>query len=176
MDTSDLDKAIRKIPDFPKPGILFYDITSILMNPGAFRYCIERISRFGRELKAEAVAGVEARGFVFAAPVAEKLGLPLILVRKQGKLPGEVFRRSFALDYGEDCIEIHKADLEVPRSVLLVDDLVATGGTLRAAADIFAETGSRVAGIAAVVGLPFLDYARVLSGIPMRTLIDYHGE
>lgn len=176
MDTSDLDKAIRKIPDFPKPGILFYDITSILMDPGAFSYCIERMSRFGRELKAEAVAGVEARGFVFAAPVAEKLGVPLILVRKKGKLPGAVFRRSFALEYGEDCIEIHKADLEVPRSVLLVDDLVATGGTLRAAADIFAETGSRVAGIAAVVGLPFLDYARVLSGIPMRTLIDYHGE
>jgi adenine phosphoribosyltransferase len=176
MNRHDLDRAIRKIPDFPKPGILFYDITGILMNPEVFRSCIEEMTLRAAALKAEAVAAVEARGFLFAAPVAERLGVPLILVRKKGKLPGAVFAKSFALEYGQDTIEIHRADLETPRAVLLIDDLVATGGTLKAAADILREAGSRPVGVLAAVGLPFLRYDRVLQGLSVQTLIDYHGE
>jgi adenine phosphoribosyltransferase len=172
----DLDEAIRKIPDFPKPGILFYDITGILMKPEAFRYCVEEMTSRAADLKAEAVAAIEARGFLFAAPVAERLGVPLILVRKKGKLPGATFAKTFALEYGRDTVEIHKADLEIKRSILLIDDLVATGGTLKAAADIVREAGSRPVGVLAAVGLPFLNYSRVLQGLPVHTLIDYHGE
>ena len=176
MSDFDLDTVIRKIPDFPKPGILFYDITSILTNPEAFRWCVDRMCGLAREWNAGAVAGIEARGFLFAAPVAEKLGLPLILVRKKGKLPGPVFSRSFSLEYGQDSIEIHKADIAEPRAVMLVDDLIATGGTLKAAADILALAGSRIAGVAAAVGLPFLNYEKVLAGFPVAALQLYHGE
>jgi adenine phosphoribosyltransferase len=176
MSAYDLDAAIRKIPDFPKPGILYYDITSILVNPGAFRYCVKELAARVEQSHAEAIAAIEARGFVFAAPVAKDLGLPLVLVRKKGKLPGATVSRSFALEYGEDAIEIHKAELERRWSVFLLDDLIATGGTFRAAADIFRENGSVIAGAAAVIGLPFLKYADALPGISVHTLIDYHAE
>jgi len=172
----DLDGAIRKVPDFPKPGILFYDITSILTNPSAFRYCVDKARCFCRELKANAVAGVEARGFLFAAPLALDLGLPLMLVRKKGKLPGATYRAGFALEYGEDEIEIHKADVNPDQRILLVDDLIATGGTIKAAADLFSGAGAEVAGIFAVIGLPFLNYERALEKYRLSTLIQYHGE
>jgi adenine phosphoribosyltransferase len=172
----DLDGAIRKVPDFPRPGILFYDITSILTAPSAFKYCLDQAESFCRDLKANAVAGVEARGFLFAAPVALSLQLPLILVRKKGKLPGATYRASFALEYGEDEIEIHKADVNPDQKILLVDDLIATGGTIKAAADLFSGAGAEVSGIFAVVGLPFLNYERDLEEYKLRTLIQYHGE
>ena len=172
----DLDKAIRKVPGFPKPGILFYDITSILTSPAAFGYCVDQALSFCRDLKANAVAGIEARGFLFAAPVALSLRLPLILVRKKGKLPGETYRASFALEYGEDEIEVHKADVNPDQKILLVDDLIATGGTIKAAADLFSASGAEVVGIFAVVGLPFLNYENVLEEYKLRILIQYHGE
>ena len=172
----DLDGAIRKVPDFPKQGILFYDITSILTMPSAFKYCVDQAQVCCRDLKANAVAGVEARGFLFAAPVALGLQLPLILVRKKGKLPGATYRASFALEYGEDEIEVHKADVNPDQKILLVDDLIATGGTIKAAADLFSGAGAEVIGIFAVVGLPFLNYERELEGYKLRTLIQYHGE
>ena len=172
----DLDTAIRKVPDFPKPGILFYDLTSILTTPAAFAYCIEQAVSHCRSLQANALAGVEARGFLFAAPVAHRLGLPLILVRKKGKLPGQTYNATFTLEYGEDEIEVHKADIRGGQRVLLIDDLIATGGTIRAAADLFAAAGAEVAGIFAVVGLPFLSYRAELADYPVRTLIQYHGE
>jgi adenine phosphoribosyltransferase len=172
----DLDQAIRKVPDFPKPGILFYDITSILTNPQAFGYCIDRALSFCEEMKADTLAAVEARGFLFSAPVAHRLQLPLILVRKKGKLPGDTYRASFSLEYGEDEIEVHKADVAEGQRVLLVDDLIATGGTIKAAADLFSTAGTTVVGIFAVVGLPFLNYDEVLKDYEVRTLIKFHGE
>lgn len=172
----DLDGAIRKVPDFPKPGILFYDITSILTAPSAFKYCVDQAQVFCRDSEANTVAGVEARGFLFAAPVALSLQLPLILVRKKGKLPGATYRASFALEYGEDEIEVHKADVNPDQRILLVDDLIATGGTIKAAADLFTTAGAEVIGIFAVVGLPFLNYERELEEYKLRTLIQYHGE
>ncbi len=172
----DLDGAIRKVPDFPKKGILFYDITSILMNPSAFSYCIDRMDELYGNEKIAAVAAIEARGFIFGAACADRLHLPLLLVRKKGKLPGKTLTKRFALEYGEDEIQIHADDVPKGGRILLVDDLIATGGTLKAAAELFSEAGAVVKDIFSVVGLPFLGYEEVLSGMSIRTLIQYHGE
>ena len=171
-----LDKAIRKVKDFPKEGILFYDITSILTNPEAFSYCIDRMVELYRDSRLDAVAAAEARGFLFAAPFCERLGIPLILIRKKGKLPGETLTKTYALEYGEDSIQIHKDDVPEGGRVLLVDDLIATGGTLKAAAELLTEAGAKVAGAFGVVGLPFLNYNKVLEGLEINTLIEYHSE
>jgi adenine phosphoribosyltransferase len=172
----DLDQAIRKVPDFPKAGILFYDLTSILTDPPAFNYCIEALAESCRALGPAALVGVEARGFLFAAPVAARLGLPLLLVRKKGKLPGRRASKSFALEYGTDTIEVHADDAARFPTAVLIDDLVATGGTLEAACELLAEQGCRVKGISCVVGLPFLKYAEKLDPIRVKTLIDYRSE
>lgn len=183
----DLDKAIRKIPDFPKPGVLFYDVTGVLMTPDAFRYCVDRGVRTAKACDVVAIAAIESRGFVFGSPIAERLGMPLLLIRKKGKLPGETYSMRFSLEYGEDEIEVHKSDLsDISKAsmetvsqkarVLLVDDLIATGGTLRAAIDLLSRGNVEVAAIFAVIGLPFLNYGSVLSGCRVETLIDYSGE
>jgi adenine phosphoribosyltransferase len=172
----DLDAVIRKVPDFPRKGILFYDITGILRHPEAFSWCIGRMRDLYDGKPLDAVAAVEARGFLFAAPYAYARGLPLILVRKKGKLPGPTYRATFHLEYGEDAIEVHRADVQSGMKVLLVDDLIATGGTLRAASDLIAQGGGQVMEIFGVVGLPFLNYSKALDGIRVTTLIEYHGE
>lgn len=172
----DLDSAIRKVPDFPKAGILFYDITSILTNPPAFRYCVDGMVERYRGERIDAIAAVEARGFVFAAPVAERLELPLVLVRKKGKLPGPTFSRRFTLEYGEDEIHVHRSDVVPQKRVLLIDDLVATGGTLRAAADLLVEAGAELGGVCCVIGLPFLGFEALFPDPSVYRLIDYHGE
>ncbi|MFP4636883.1 MAG: adenine phosphoribosyltransferase [Spirochaetaceae bacterium] len=172
----DLDGVVRKVPDFPKEGVLFYDVTGILMNPEAFKYCIDRAGEVFGDLELDAVAAIDARGFVFAAPLAYERGLPLILVRKNGKLPGPTYRKKFALEYGEDEVEVHKSDVQSGQRVIIVDDLIATGGTLRATADILTEAGAVVQGIFAIIGLPFLNYMERLGEYRVHTLIDYHGE
>lgn len=172
----DLDAAIRKVPDFPKPGILFYDITSVLADPRAFAYCIRQMSERYRHAGVEAIAAVESRGFLFGAPLAQELGLPLLLIRKAGKLPGETVSRTYDLEYGSDTIEMHRSDLEPSRTILIVDDLIATGGTVLAAAELIRGAGSRVHEVFSVIGLPFLGYAERLDPVAVHTLIDYHGE
>ena len=176
MADINLDDYIRKVPDFPKPGILFYDITSVLMQPVAFNYCIDVMIERYRDSGIEGIAAVDARGFIFAAPLARELELPMLLIRKKGKLPGRTYERSFELEYGTDTVEMHAEDLDPPRNLLIVDDLIATGGTLKAAAEIIEEAGSRVAEIFSVIGLPFLDYASKLPGYTVHTLVEYHGE
>lgn len=171
-----LDETIRKVPDFPKPGILFYDITSVIADPKALTYCIDKMVELYKDKSIDAVAGVESRGFIFAAPFAEKMGIPLILVRKVGKLPGETIKTSYALEYGEAEIEVHKSDVPKGGNILLVDDLLATGGTLEASARILREGGGIIDHIFGVIGLPFLGYKDKLPGIEVTTLIDYHGE
>ena len=171
-----LDDAIRKVPDFPKEGILFYDITSILTNPEAFSFCIDRMMELYADRKIDAVAAAEARGFLFAAPFCEKAGIPLILIRKKGKLPGETLTKTYSLEYGEDSIQIHRDDIPEGGNVLLVDDLIATGGTLKAAAELITEAGAQVCGAFGVVGLPFLNYAEVLGDLEVETLVDYDSE
>ena len=172
----DLDRAIRKVPGFPKPGVLFYDITGILSTPAAFRFCVRSIARSAARLRPDGIVAIESRGFVFAAPAAFDLKLPLILIRKRGKLPGPTWRARFALEYGEDEIEVQRADVRPGARLLLVDDLIATGGTLKAACGLLEGAGAAVAGIFAVVGLPFLKYEETLHGYPVQTLIQYQGE
>ena len=171
-----LDAAIRKVPDFPKPGVLFYDITGILVDPKAFSYCIDRMTELYKGLPVDGIAAIESRGFIFAAPYAHKHGLPLILLRKKGKLPGETYRVAFTLEYGEDVLEVHRADVRAGQKILLVDDLIATGGTLRAAAELLSMGGARVTSIFGVVGLPFLHYEKALKDFEVKTLIEYKNE
>lgn len=171
-----LDAAIRKIPNFPEEGILFYDITSILTNPEAFRYCIDSIVAQYRDSGIDAVACIEARGFLFAAPVAEKLGLPIVLVRKKGKLPGKTLEKTFTLEYGTDTVQVHEADVRTGTNYLVIDDLIATGGTVKAAVELIEEVGAKVHEVCCIIGLPFLPYKELLAGYTVRTLIDYESE
>jgi adenine phosphoribosyltransferase len=171
-----LDDHIRKVPDFPKPGILFYDITSVLCRPEAFRYCINAMADRYRDKNIDAVAAIEARGFLFAAPFAAQMGIPLILVRKKGKLPGETRSVKYQLEYGQAEVEIHTADIQPGMKVLLTDDLVATGGTLRAARELITGCGAVVPEIFGVIGLPFLGYEKTLLPTPVHTLVQYQGE
>jgi adenine phosphoribosyltransferase len=171
-----IENAIRKVPDFPKPGVLFYDITGILVNPKAFSYCIDCMDKEYRSAEVDAVAAIESRGFIFAAPFAIRRKLPLILLRKKGKLPGETYGINFTLEYGQDVLEVHRSDVKRGQKVLLVDDLIATGGTLSAAAQLLALGGATVVGIFGVVGLPFLHYEKALGAFKVKTLVEYQGE
>jgi adenine phosphoribosyltransferase len=171
-----LDDAIRKVPDFPKKGILFYDITSVLTSPRAFGYCLDSMVKLYQGAGIDAVAAIESRGFLFAAPFCERLHIPLILVRKKGKLPGKTRSKKYKLEYGEAEIEIHEADIPSGGRVLIVDDLIATGGTIKATAEILEEAGAKPVGAFGVIGLPFLEYEKTLAGLQVRTLIEYFGE
>ena len=171
-----LDKSIRRVPDFPKPGILFYDITSVFVNPEAFKYCIDKMVEIYKDSEIEAIAGVDSRGFLFAAPLAEKLGIPMVLIRKKGKLPGDTYSCKYALEYGTATIEVHKDDIKKGQNVLIVDDLIATGGTLAAAKNLIEMGGGEVTDFFGVIGLPFLNYEKVLAPCKVTTLLNYEGE
>jgi len=171
-----LDKAIRKVPDFPHEGILFYDITGILGSPEAFRHVNQSLAKLYAGKGLAGIAVVESRGFVFGAPLAHSLGVPLILVRKKGKLPGKTLQKAYALEYGEAVIEVQPHDVPVGGKILVVDDLLATGGTLKAAAELLEAAGGIVTDLFCVVGLPFLHPERVLGARKVQTLIDYAGE
>lgn len=171
-----LDKSIRRVPDFPKPGILFYDITSVFVNPDAFKYCIDRMVEIYKNSKIDAIAGVDSRGFLFAAPLAEKLGIPLVLIRKKGKLPGDTYTCKYSLEYGTAEVEAHKSDIEKGKNYLVVDDLIATGGTLVAARNLIEQGGGTVTDFFGVIGLPELNYEKVLAPSKITTLINYSGK
>jgi adenine phosphoribosyltransferase len=171
-----LDSAIRRIPDFPKPGILFYDITGVLVNPKAFRFCIDRMVELYRNSRIDAVAGIESRGFLFAAPFAERMGIPLVLIRKKGKLPGKVYTCQYSLEYGSAQIEAHISDISAGKKFLLVDDLIATGGTLTAGRNLIEQGGATVTDCFGIIGLPALNYEKVLSPMHVTTLINYDGK
>ena len=171
-----LDKYVRKVPDFPKKGIIFYDITGILAQPEAFQYCIECMVDIYRDKEIDAVACIEARGFLFASPYAIRMGIPLIPIRKKGKLPGITLSKKYDLEYAQAEIEVHKEDVPEGKRILLVDDLIATGGTLNAARSLLIAGGSEVPEIFGVVGLPFLNYDKILVPTPVTTLINYHSE
>lgn len=171
-----LDKSIRRVPDFPKAGILFYDITSVFVNPEAFKYCIDKMVEIYKDSEIEAIAGVDSRGFLFAAPLAEKLGIPMVLIRKKGKLPGDTYSCKYALEYGTAEVEVHKADVEKGKKYLVVDDLIATGGTLVAARNLIEQGGGKVTDFFGVIGLPELNYEKVLAPSKITTLINYSGK
>jgi adenine phosphoribosyltransferase len=176
MTSFNLDDYIRKVPDFPKKGILFYDITSVLASPEAFRFCIERMTEIYRNKSIDAVAAIEARGFLFASPYAFSAGIPIIPIRKKGKLPGVTLSKKYDLEYAQAEIEVHSADVPKGKRILLIDDLIATGGTLNAARSLLVEGGAEVPEIFGIVGLPYLNYPEILKPTPVTTLINYHGE
>ena len=169
----DLKAWIREIPDFPKPGILFKDITPLLKEPEAFSYAVDRMADHCVGKAVDVVAGVEARGFLFAAPLAVKLSKPLVPLRKAGKLPYDTHRTSYALEYGEAAVEVH-TDAIVPGSrVLIVDDLLATGGTLAACVSLVESSGGQVAGLAVLVELEDLRGRHRLHSYDFFSLVHY---
>ena len=176
MALFNLDDYIRKIPDFPKKGILFYDITGILASPEGFKHCIDKMVEFYKDKNIDAIAAIEARGFLFAAPFAVVMNIPLIPIRKKGKLPGVTLAKKYDLEYAQAEIEVHSADVPKGKRVLLTDDLIATGGSLNAARSLLIEGGAEVPEIFGVVSLPFLNYKNILAPTPVTTLIDYDCE
>ena len=171
-----LDHAIRKVPDFPKPGILFYDVTSIFASPEAYSHVVDEMIEKYAKVNVDGVIAIESRGFLLGSVFALRRGVPLVLARKKGKLPGKTIEESYALEYGEATLQIHTADLKPKFSWLIIDDLIATGGTLEAVAKMVERAGGAVAGMFGVIGLPFLNYADKIGKYNPVTLIDYHGE
>ncbi|KMQ51566.1 Adenine phosphoribosyltransferase [Chitinispirillum alkaliphilum] len=172
----DLDKVIRKVPDFPKPGILFYDITSIFTNPEALRYVVDTMINEYKDTGIDGVISIESRGFLLGSCFAYNKQVPLVLARKQGKLPGKTISQSYLLEYGAATLEIHEADLIPGKRWLVIDDLIATGGTLEAVASMIEKVDASVAGIFSIVGLPFLNYHEKIGRYNPVTLIDYDCE
>lgn len=176
MPADDLAALIRTIPDFPKPGILFRDITTLLLDPAGLARAVEAIVD-AVDGPVDLVAGIEARGFLFASPVALALGAGVLLVRKDGKLPGATIAEDYALEYGTDRIAIHADAFASGARVLLIDDLIATGGTARAAVRLLRKAGAQVTQAAFVIDLPDLGGADALraEGIHVTTLVAFDG-
>ena len=149
----DLKKYIRSIPDYPKKGILFRDITTLIKNPEAFRFSVDKIIEISKKIKFDKVSAIESRGFVFASAVSYLLKKPLILLRKKNKLPADRYSVDFKLEYGEATIEVHKDSIKKNERILIIDDLIATGGTAEAAAKLIETSGGSVAGFIFVINL-----------------------
>lgn len=173
-----IHSLIRTIPDYPKPGIQFRDITTLLKDPAGFRATIDALVERYRDRKITKVAGTEARGFIFGAPLAYALGVGFVPVRKQGKLPGKTTGHEYALEYGNDRIEIHDDAIEADDQVLVIDDLLATGGTAQATAMLVRALGGSVIECAFVVDLPDLGGRARLEkmGLPVFALCEFAGE
>ncbi len=169
----DLKPWIREVPDFPKPGILFKDITPLMKEPDVFKYVVDRMAKHYAEQDIDVVAGVEARGFLFASPLAVQMAKPLVPLRKAGKLPYHTHRMSYALEYGDDAVEVHVDAIAPGSRVLIVDDLLATGGTVAACVELIRRAGGRVAGLAAVVELEDLRGRHRVSGCDVFSLMRY---
>ncbi len=168
----DLKHHIRHIPDFPKPGILFYDISTLLAHPAAWRTAVDRMAEAVAPYRPEVLAGIESRGFLLAAPVALRLGCGFVMVRKQGKLPGETVSHGYDLEYGADRVEIQADAAAAGRRVVLLDDLIATGGTLRASIGLIRKVGGTVAAAACLIELAGLN-GRDGIDAPFESLIRY---
>jgi adenine phosphoribosyltransferase len=172
----DLASLIRNVPDFPKPGVQFKDVTTILKNGPAFREIIDGWKARYADKRLTAVVGAEARGFIFGSALAYAMGLPFIPVRKKGKLPAETLSQEFDLEYGADKVEIHVDALKTGDRVLLVDDLLATGGTMAAMAALVRQLGAEIVEVAFVVELPFLKGREKLAGLSVHSLVSFEGE
>jgi adenine phosphoribosyltransferase len=168
----DIKDHIRSIPDFPKPGILFYDISTLLSHPDAWQVAMGRMAKAVSRHQPDLLAGIESRGFLVAAPLALKLGCGFAMVRKKGKLPGRTIRYEYALEYGTDTIEIQHDAIEKGQRVVVLDDLLATGGTMAAAIQLFRNVGATVAGAACIIELTFLK-GRAKLDVPFDALVAY---
>jgi adenine phosphoribosyltransferase len=169
----DLAKMIRDVPDFPKEGILFKDITTLIKEPQAFRQVIDLLSAHYAGQQIDLVVAVEARGYIFGAPIAYKLGAGFVPVRKEGKLPAETVREEYELEYGTDSVEMHRDAIQPGQKVLIVDDLIATGGSAAATARLVERLGGEVVSIAFLIELTFLKGVEKLKGYDVFTMIEY---
>ena len=173
MKTSDLKKHIRDIPDFPQEGIIFKDISTLLKNKDAFKKSVDTLARKFKKERVDHVVGVEARGFIFGAALAYKLGAGFIPVRKKGKLPYKTKSVTYQLEYGTDTLEIHEDALAPHARVLIVDDLLATGGTVKAVVDLIAAQKAKIVGVAFIIELKFLNGKARLKDLPIYSVIQY---
>src|SRR5580698_8532428 len=170
---TDLKALIREIPDYPKPGILFYDLTTLLKDPTGFHSLVDQMCDQYNGTKVDIVAGIEARGFIFAPALAYRLGAGFVPVRKPKKLPAKTASVSYALEYGTDTLEIHEDAVKPGQSVIICDDLLATGGTAAATAKLVEKLGGKVTGAAFAVELRFLNGRSKLNGVDIFSLIQY---
>ena len=168
-------RLIRNVPDFPKKGVLFYDITTLLKNAKAFREVLDLFTAKYVNQKIDLVLGVESRGFIFAPILAYRIGAGFVPVRKPGKLPAESIKVTYDLEYGKDSLEIHKDAIQPGQRVLIVDDLLATGGTAAAVTRLVQQMGGQVTGLAFLVELEFLDGRKKLNGFEVFSLLQYQS-
>jgi adenine phosphoribosyltransferase len=168
-----LKKLIREVPDFPKPGINFYDITTLLKDADGFKQTIDAFVEEFKDLKIDTIIGAESRGFIFAAPLAYILGAGFVPVRKPNKLPSEKVAVSYDLEYGQDTLEIHRDAIGEGHNVLIVDDLLATGGTARAVVDLVEGLGGNVVGLGFLVELTFLNGRSKFEGHNLKSILSY---
>ncbi len=172
----DLKKAIREIPDFPKEGISFKDITPLLKDPKTYRYVIDQLADQLKDLKVDIIVGPEARGFLVGTPVAYEMGVGFVPVRKPGKLPAETVKYEYELEYGTDALEIHRDAIQPGQRVAIVDDLLATGGTVLAAAKLIEALGGKVVSMNFLIELAFLKGRETLKEYHIESLINYDAE
>ncbi|MBI5513468.1 MAG: adenine phosphoribosyltransferase [Deltaproteobacteria bacterium] len=167
-------RSIRDVPDFPKPGILFKDITPLLSDAEAFEATLALLEADARRQRTEVVLGIESRGFIFGAALASRLGVGFVPARKPGKLPAAVDREAYSLEYGKDALEVHQKSFRAGQRALVVDDVIATGGTARAAVALCRRQGAEVVGVSFVIELSFLEGRKALPGdIPIHALLTY---
>jgi adenine phosphoribosyltransferase len=168
-----IKKAIREVPDFPKKGILFYDITTVLQDGEIFRQAVDAFADQFADQQFDVIVGVESRGFIFASALAYKTGAGLVIVRKPGKLPYKTYQETYELEYGTDTLEIHQDAIQPGQKVLIVDDLLATGGTVKATADLLKNFDAEIVGIGFLIELAFLNGKEKLQGYNVQSLITY---
>ncbi len=173
IDCESLKQKIRSVPDFPKPGILFYDITTLLKDKAGFAQLIDAFSQYYIDRKVDLVLGIEARGFIFGPALAYRLNAGFVPVRKPGKLPAAVEKVKYDLEYGSDSLEIHKDAIQPGQRVIIVDDLLATGGTMEASMELVKRMGGEIVGIAVAIELDFLKGRQRFPGIDVLSLMHY---
>lgn len=176
MNNPLLEKSIRNIPDFPKPGILFRDVTTLIQSKIAFKKAVDLLAKKYRAKGFDKVVGVEARGFIFGAAVAYKIGAGFVPVRKKGKLPYKTISTTYELEYGTDTLEIHQDAIAPGEKVLIIDDLLATGGTLKAVTQLISRLGAKISGIGFVIELVDLHGKDKLKEYPVYSLVKFQGE
>jgi len=172
-----LEKFVRTVPDFPEPGIMFRDVTTIFNNADAFRECVNQFAELWNDTKFDAIAGIDARGFIIGSGLAYKLGLPFVPLRKKGKLPFQTISECYELEYGKASLEVHIDSITEKTKVLIVDDLIATGGTIGAAVKLIKRLGGEIAGCGFIIQLPELGGVSTLelAGVKTKSLLSFGG-